>query len=124
MLGDNIFFGHDLEPMLIEAAQRKSGATVFGYHVRDPERYGVVAFDEAGRASSIEEKPKRPLSNYAVTGLYFYDNEVRRGRPLRSSPSPRGRLEITDVNRHYLRTADSGGREAQPGLSPGSIQAA
>jgi glucose-1-phosphate thymidylyltransferase len=101
VLGDNIFFGHDLEPMLLEAATAKSGATVFGYHVRDPERYGVVAFDESGRASSIEEKPKAPRSNYAVTGLYFYDNEVVEiARSIR--PSSRGELEITDVNRHYL----------------------
>jgi len=101
VLGDNIFFGHDLEPMLAEAARAKSGATVFGYHVRDPERYGVVAFDDTGRAVSIEEKPKQPKSNYAVTGLYFYDNEVVKiAGEIR--PSARGELEITDVNRHYL----------------------
>jgi glucose-1-phosphate thymidylyltransferase len=101
VLGDNIFFGHDLEPMLTEAARAKQGATVFGYHVRDPERYGVVAFDDTGRAVSIEEKPKQPKSNYAVTGLYFYDNEVVQiAGAIR--PSARGELEITDLNRRYL----------------------
>jgi glucose-1-phosphate thymidylyltransferase len=101
VLGDNIFFGHDLEPMLLAAARAKQGATVFGYHVRDPERYGVVAFDDAGRAVSIEEKPKQPKSNYAVTGLYFYDNDVVEiAGSIR--PSARGELEITDVNRRYL----------------------
>lgn len=101
VLGDNIYFGHDLEPMLLSAVERQSGATVFGYHVRDPERYGVVEFDAAGRAISIEEKPKQPKSNYAVTGLYFYDAEVvALAKHVR--PSARGELEITDLNRLYL----------------------
>jgi len=101
VLGDNIYFGHDLEPMLLSAVERQSGATVFGYHVRDPERYGVVEFDAAGRAISIEEKPKQPKSNYAVTGLYFYDAEVvSLAKQVR--PSARGELEITDLNRLYL----------------------
>ncbi len=101
VLGDNIYFGHDLEPMLLSAAERQSGATVFGYHVRDPERYGVVEFDGAGTAISIEEKPKQPKSNYAVTGLYFYDADVvALAKQVR--PSARGELEITDLNRFYL----------------------
>lgn len=101
VLGDNIYFGHDLEPMLLSAVERQSGATVFGYHVRDPERYGVVEFDAAGKAISIEEKPKQPKSNYAVTGLYFYDAEVvALAKQVR--PSARGELEITDLNRLYL----------------------
>ena len=101
VLGDNIYFGHDLEPMLMSAVERQSGATVFGYHVRDPERYGVVEFDSAGTAISIEEKPKQPKSNYAVTGLYFYDAEVvALAKQVR--PSARGELEITDLNRLYL----------------------
>jgi glucose-1-phosphate thymidylyltransferase len=101
VLGDNIYFGHDLEPMLLSAVERQSGATVFGYHVRDPERYGVVEFDTAGTAISIEEKPKQPKSNYAVTGLYFYDAEVvALAKQVR--PSARGELEITDLNRLYL----------------------
>nr|MBL8457668.1 glucose-1-phosphate thymidylyltransferase RfbA [Zoogloeaceae bacterium] len=101
VLGDNIFYGHDLNKKLEKAARRESGATVFAYHVTDPERYGVVAFDEGGRATSLEEKPARPRSNYAVTGLYFYDNQViEMARTLR--PSSRGELEITDINRMYL----------------------
>jgi glucose-1-phosphate thymidylyltransferase len=100
-LGDNIFFGHGFPDVLRAAAGRENGATVFGYSVRDPERYGVVEFDGEGRAISIEEKPARPRSSYAVTGLYFYDNHVLDvAAALR--PSPRGELEITDVNRDYL----------------------
>jgi glucose-1-phosphate thymidylyltransferase len=100
-LGDNIFYGHGFSTSLQTAAERANGATVFGYTVRDPERYGVVAFAERGRAVSIEEKPREPKSSYAVTGLYFYDNDVLDiAADLR--PSARGELEITDVNRVYL----------------------
>ncbi len=101
VLGDNIFYGHGLPELLADASARKSGATVFAHKVRDPERYGVVAFDEHGRATSIEEKPKQPLSSWAVVGLYVYDNRVVEiARNLK--PSPRGELEITDLNRVYL----------------------
>jgi glucose-1-phosphate thymidylyltransferase len=103
ILGDNIFHGHGLPELLSSAAARDDGATVFGYYVKDPKAYGVVSFDDAGRAETIEEKPVKPRSNYAVTGLYFYDgNAVALARDLR--PSPRGELEITDLNRLYLET--------------------
>jgi glucose-1-phosphate thymidylyltransferase len=101
VLGDNIFYGHDLHMQLEQATAREHGATVFAYHVQDPERYGVVAFDGDGRATSLEEKPLKPLSNYAVTGLYFYDNQVA-DIAAGLKPSPRGELEITDLNRIYL----------------------
>jgi glucose-1-phosphate thymidylyltransferase len=101
VLGDNLFFGHGLSELLQRVATDPRGATVFGYYVKDPERYGVVEFDAKGRALNIEEKPARPRSHYAVVGLYFYDNEVVRiARSLR--PSARGELEITDVNTRYL----------------------
>ena len=101
VLGDNLFYGHDFAAGLRAASARQDGATVFAYPVNDPERYGVVEFDESGRAISLEEKPKHPKSRYAVTGLYFYDNRVVDiARNLK--PGPRGELEITDVNRQYL----------------------
>jgi glucose-1-phosphate thymidylyltransferase len=105
VLGDNIFYGHELAQITQKATKRTEGATVFAYPVHDPERYGVVEFNQHGQAISLEEKPKAPKSRYAVTGLYFYDNrviEIAKGL----KPSPRGELEITDVNRHYLESGD------------------
>lgn len=102
VLGDNVFFGHGLQALTKDAMERKEGATIFGYHVRDPQRYGVVEFDEQNRVVSIEEKPEQPKSNFAVTGLYFYDAsvlEIAQG----IKPSGRGELEITDVNNAYLK---------------------
>lgn len=105
ILGDNLFYGHSLPEMMARAAARTKGATVFAYHVRDPERYGVVAFDASGKAISIEEKPPVPKSNWAVTGLYFYDGQVVDiARSLK--PSRRGELEITDINRIYLERGE------------------
>jgi len=105
VLGDNIFYGHGLSELLADAFKPRTGGTVFAYQVADPERYGVVAFDQTGRATSIEEKPKQPKSNWAVVGLYVYDNDVVDiARTL--APSPRGELEITDVNRAYLERGD------------------
>jgi glucose-1-phosphate thymidylyltransferase len=101
VLGDNIFYGHDLPRLLENAANQQEGATVFAYHVRDPERYGVVEFDKSGIAVGLEEKPLQPKSNYAITGLYFYDNDVIEiAKSLK--PSARGELEITDINRIYM----------------------
>jgi len=101
ILGDNIFYGHDLQELLQSADQREGGATVFAYHVHDPERYGVAEFDDNNQVISLEEKPSRPKSNYAVTGLYFYDEQVvNLAKSLK--PSPRGELEITDLNKLYL----------------------
>lgn len=105
VLGDNIFYGHGLTSLLAAAMARESGATIFAYQVRDPERYGVVSFDREGRAIDIKEKPSRPKSSYAVTGLYFYDNDVI-DIAANVRPSARGEFEITDVNRAYLERGD------------------
>ncbi|MBL7859867.1 MAG: glucose-1-phosphate thymidylyltransferase RfbA [Cyclobacteriaceae bacterium] len=102
VLGDNIFYGYNFSKLLVEASQLKTGATVFGYYVNDPERYGVAEFDVQGNVLSIEEKPKEPKSNYAVTGLYFYDKTVVE-KAKQVKPSPRGELEITDLNKIYLQ---------------------
>jgi glucose-1-phosphate thymidylyltransferase len=102
VLGDNIFYGYNFSTMLEDAGKMKNGASVFGYYVNDPDRYGVVEFDSSGKVISIEEKPKIPKSNYAVTGLYFYDNSVV-ARAKMIKPSPRGELEITDLNKSYLQ---------------------
>ena len=102
VLGDNLFYGHNFAKLVQEAAKQRSGATVFGYYVKDPERYGVVEFDKTGKVLSLEEKPDIPKSNYAVVGLYFYDNQVI-DITANLKPSPRGELEITDVNKEYLK---------------------
>ncbi len=102
VLGDNIFYGHGMDKLLDHATRQENGATVFGYYVKDPQRYGVVSFDDTGQAVDLEEKPEIPKSNYAVTGLYFYDNDVISiAKDIK--PSPRGELEITDVNKVYLK---------------------
>ena len=105
VLGDNIFYGHGMDKLLNNAMQQDKGATVFGYYVKDPERYGVVDFDDKGHAIALEEKPTNPTSNYAVTGLYFYDNDVIE-IAKNIKPSPRGELEITDVNKAYMDRGD------------------
>ncbi|MBN2242426.1 MAG: glucose-1-phosphate thymidylyltransferase RfbA [Acidobacteria bacterium] len=105
ILGDNIFYGHGLTQSLEQAANRNRGATIFGYRVKDPERYGVIEFDASGKALSIEEKPVKPRSHYAAVGLYFYDSRIT-GIAASVTPSARGELEITDINREYLRHGD------------------
>lgn len=116
VLGDNIFYGHDFVPLLQAADQKTQGATVFAYHVTDPERYGVVAFDKTGQASSIEEKPTHPKSNFAVTGLYFYDQQVV-DIAKSIQPSARGELEITTVNETYLKTGSLSVQMMQRGFA-------
>ena len=118
ILGDNIFYGHGLTDSLRRASARTNGATVFAYRVHDPERYGVVEFDEGGRAVSIEEKPKQPRSNFAVTGLYFYDARAS-DFAATLKPSARGELEITDLNRRYLDAAQLEVETASPGSTRG-----
>lgn len=105
VLGDNIFYGHDFQPLLESAMQRQQGASIFAYHVHDPERYGVAEFDQSGKVLSLEEKPQHPKSNYAVTGLYFYDEKAP-ALARQIKPSARGELEITDLNRLYLEQGD------------------
>jgi glucose-1-phosphate thymidylyltransferase len=105
VLGDNLFYGHDFAKMVKDAASIEKGATVFGYYVTDPERYGVAEFDESGKVLSLDEKPENPKSNYAVVGLYFYDNQVV-DIACNLKPSPRGELEITDVNKEYLKRGE------------------
>ena len=116
VLGDNIFYGHDFVPLLQAADQKNQGATVFAYHVTDPERYGVVAFDKTGQASSIEEKPTHPKSNFAVTGLYFYDQQVV-DIAKSIQPSARGELEITTVNETYLKAGSLSVQMMQRGFA-------
>jgi len=116
VLGDNIFYGHDFVPLLQAADQKTQGATVFAYHVTDPERYGVVAFDKTGQASSIEEKPTHPKSNFAVTGLYFYDQQVV-DIAKSIQPSARGELEITTVNETYLKAGSLSVQMMQRGFA-------
>ena len=116
VLGDNLFYGHDFAPLLALADQKADGATVFAYHVGDPQRYGVVAFDRAGKASSIEEKPSQPKSNFAVTGLYFYDRHVTEiARSVK--PSVRGEMEITSINQTYLEQGSLGVQVMQRGYA-------
>ena len=121
-LGDNIFYGNDLPQILQQAARRTTGATVFAYRVRDPQRYGVVEFDAGGKAIGLEEKPEKPRSPYAVTGLYFYDNRVLE-IAASLKPSARGELEITDVNRAYLGDGRAPRRGARAAAWPGSTPA-
>ncbi len=120
VLGDNIFYGHGLPRYIQSASDRETGATIFAYQVRDPERYGVVSFDSSGKAQALQEKPAQPLSSYAVPGLYFYDSQVSEVAS-RLKPSPRGELEITDLNLEYLRAGNSMSRSLGEALR-GSIR--